>query len=152
MQMLGSYVLVLVPLCLAIASALSQAREVPVCQSADVQAPKAGEFASETLKVGNVAREYRLVVPKSVDLSKPAPLVIAFHGMFIDSKDFMPKYTKLNDTAAKHQFILAYPEAIGKSWGLAPDKVRDDLAFFDALVARLTADYKIDADRIYVLG
>jgi poly(3-hydroxybutyrate) depolymerase/tRNA A-37 threonylcarbamoyl transferase component Bud32 len=121
-------------------------------RAADAASGKAGEFASETVQVGGVTREYRLVVPKSVDLSKPAPLVIAFHGMFIDSKDFMPKYTKLNDTAAKHQFILAYPEAIGKSWGLSPEKVKDDLAFFDALVAKLTTDYKIDADRLYVLG
>jgi polyhydroxybutyrate depolymerase len=115
-------------------------------------APRHGEFGSETVKVGTLAREYRLVVPKSVDLSKPAPLVVAFHGMLIDSKDFMPKYTKLNDTAEKHQFILAYPEAIGKSWGIDPAKVTSDLAFFDALVAKLSADYRIDSDRVYVLG
>jgi polyhydroxybutyrate depolymerase len=114
--------------------------------------PKHGEFASETVKVGPVTREYRLVVPKTVDLAKPAPLVIAFHGMLIDSKDVMPKYTKLNVTAEKHKFIIAYPEAIGKSWGLAPDKVQSDLAFFDALLAKLSADYRIDPERVYVLG
>jgi len=114
--------------------------------------PKHGNFGSETVKVGSVAREYRLVAPKSVDLAKPAPLVIAFHGMVIDSKDFMPLYTKLNDTADKHKFILVYPEAIGKSWGLVPDKVKSDLDFFDALLAKVTADYKIDPDRMYVLG
>ena len=38
--------------------------------------------------------------PKSVDLDKPAPLVIAFHGLLIDSKDVMPKYTKLDELAA----------------------------------------------------
>jgi len=27
-----------------------------------------------------------------------------------------------------------------------------DLAFFDALLKKLTADYKIDPDRIYVTG
>lgn len=113
---------------------------------------KHGEFAAETVKVGDATREYRLVVPKTVDLAKPAPLVVAFHGMGIDSKDLMPLYTKLNDTAEKHQFILAYPEALGRSWGLAPDKIKNDLAFFDALVAKLTAAYKVDADRIYVVG
>src|SRR5712691_10624553 len=77
-----------------------------------------GNFGSESVKVGEVTREYRLVVPKTVDLAKPAPLIVAFHGMLIDSKDFMPVYTKLNETAEKHKFILAYPEAIGKSWGL----------------------------------
>lgn len=114
--------------------------------------PIQGNFGSESVKVGDATREYRLVVPKTVDLAKPAPLVFAFHGMLIDSKDFMPVYTKLNETAEKHKFILAYPEAIGKSWGLAPDKVKSDLAFFDALLARLKADYKIDPDRVYVTG
>jgi polyhydroxybutyrate depolymerase len=111
-----------------------------------------GEFAAETVQVGRTTREYRLVVPKSVNLSKPAPLVIAFHGMLIDSKDVMPRYSGLNETAQKHQFILAYPQAINRSWGLAPDKVKSDVAFFDALLDKLTADYKIDPTRVYVVG
>jgi len=114
--------------------------------------PRHGEFATETLQVGGVTREYRLVVPQSVDLEKPAPLVIAFHGMLIDTKDLMPKYTRLNETADKHGFIIAYPNATDRSWGLKPEKVRGDLAFFDALVAKLSDEYKIDSDRIYVLG
>jgi polyhydroxybutyrate depolymerase len=92
------------------------------------------------------------VVPKSIDLSKPAPLVVAFHGFLIDSKDAMPLYSKLNDTAARHGFILVYPNALERSWALTPDKMIKDIAFFDALLARLKGEYKIDADRIYVTG
>jgi len=114
--------------------------------------PRHGDFGSETLKVGDAKREYRLVVPKTVDLANPAPLVVAFHGMLIDSKDVMPQYTKLNETAEKHGFIIAYPDAIGKSWGIAPEKVKNDLAFFDALIRKLAATYKIDQDRVYVVG
>jgi polyhydroxybutyrate depolymerase len=114
--------------------------------------PKPGDFESESIKVGRDTREYRLVVPKSIDLTKPAPLVVAFHGMLIDSKDVMPKYTKLNETAEKHKFLIAYPNAIDKSWGLAPGKVEKDLAFFDALLSKVSADYKVDPDRVYVLG
>lgn len=113
---------------------------------------KLGEFGSESLQVDGVKREYRLVVPRSVDLKKSAPLLIAFHGMLIDSKDVMPRYTRLNDTAARHGFLLAYPEALGKMWGIAPDKVKSDLAFFDALLGKLKTDYRIDPDRVYVLG
>lgn len=121
---------------------------------ADAAAPagKSGNFASEKLQVAGEERLYRLVVPDSVDLKKDAPLVIAFHGMLIDSKDFMPRYTKLNDLARDKKFILIYPEAIGRSWGLAPEKVKADLAFFDALVADTSKRYKIDARRVYVLG
>jgi polyhydroxybutyrate depolymerase len=114
--------------------------------------PKHGEFASETIKVGKTTREYRLVVPESVDLKKKAPLVVAFHGILIDSKDLMPVYTKLNDTAAKHGFNLVYPNAVDRAWGIAPEKVKNDLAFFDDLLTKLSTDYKIDKDRIYVLG
>src|SRR5215475_1877843 len=114
--------------------------------------PKHGEFGFETVKVGRILREYRLVVPRTVDLAQPAPLVVAFHGMLIDSKDLMPQYTKLNETAKRHGFIIAYPNAIGKSWGIAPEKVKNDLAFFDALLRKLAATYKIDQDRLYVVG
>ena len=111
-----------------------------------------GTVANESLTVGKQKRTYRLVVPKAVDLDKPAPLVVAFHGMGIDSKDLMPKYTKLDDLARDKKFVLAYPEAEGRAWGLAPEKVTNDLAFFDELLKTLQAKYKIDADRVYVLG
>lgn len=114
--------------------------------------PRAGTFASESLKVGADERLYRLVVPESVDLKKPAPLVFAFHGFLIDSKDAMPVYSKLSATAAKHRFILVYPNALDRSWAITPDKMIKDLAFFDALLAKLQADYKIDPERIYLTG
>ena len=123
---------------------------------ADVQreaaTPRHGEFADESLRLGLPTRVYRLVVPMSVDLARPAPLVVAFHGMLIDNKDVMPKYTRLNETAERHGFIIVYPNAVGGSWGLALDKVLADIAFFDALLARLSATYRIDRDRVYVLG
>ena len=75
-----------------------------------------GEFADETLRVGFTTRVYRLVVPASVDLAQPAALVVAFHGMLIDNKDVMPKYTHLNDTAQRHGFILVYPNALGGTY------------------------------------
>jgi polyhydroxybutyrate depolymerase len=114
--------------------------------------PAAGTFPDEKLAVGKQTREYRLVVPKTVDLTKPAALVVAFHGMGIDSKDLMPRYTKLDDLAADKKFLLAYPEAVGRAWGIAPDKVTADLAFFDALLGHLRKRFQVDENRVYVLG
>ena len=119
---------------------------------AETISAKSGEFPDEKITVGNVERSYRLVVPESVNLKQPAPLVFAFHGFLIDSKDFMPKYTRLNETAEKHEFLLVYPEAVGKSWGISAEKIAADLAFFDALLKKLSADYQIDERRIYTLG
>lgn len=112
----------------------------------------AGQFPAATVKVGTSARVFRLVVPKSVDLRKPAPLVIAFHGILIDSKDLMPRYTGLSETAEAHKFIIAYPDAIDRSWGLSPEKIEADLAMFDALLVELKSHYKIDPQRIYIVG
>src|SRR5262245_15428622 len=113
---------------------------------------KHGNFGDESIPVGKDKRTFRLIVPESVDLKKPAPLGVAFHRMLIDSKDVMPKYTKLDELAADKKFILAFPEAQEKMWGIKPEKVKADLAFFDALVAELKKRHKIDPDRIYVLG
>lgn len=113
---------------------------------------KHGEFASEVLTVGGVKREYRLFVPTSVDLVRPAPLVVAFHAMLIDSKDVMPRYTRLNDTAQRHGFVIAYPNAIGGVWGLLPERTAADIAFFDALLKHLSATYLVDPERVYALG
>ncbi|MCE9561684.1 MAG: alpha/beta hydrolase [Planctomycetes bacterium] len=124
----------------------------PLAAADDKPMSKHGTFPDESIKVGKDTRTFRLVVPKSVDLAKPAPLVIAFHGMGIDSKDLMPKYTKLDDLADDKKFVLVYPEAKGKAWGLLPDKVKADLAFFDALLDDVKSRHKIDPDRIYVLG
>lgn len=122
------------------------------CQAASAAEPQAGTFPSETIQVGDDERTYRLVVPATVDLKKPAPVVFAFHGFLVDSKDVMPRYTKLSDAAIKHRYILVYPNALDRSWALTPDKMKKDLAFFDALLARLKGVYKVDSDRVYVTG
>jgi polyhydroxybutyrate depolymerase len=115
-------------------------------------APRAGEFEAETVAVGDTRRTYRLVVPETVDLSKPAPLVVAFHGIGIDSKDFMPKYSRLGATAANEKFLLVFPQAVDGAWGLAPRKVDADLTFFDALVDQISERYRVDERRIFALG
>lgn len=111
-----------------------------------------GEFANEVLMVGSAKREYRLFVPTSVDLARPAPLVVAFHAMLIDNKDVMPRYTRLNEAAQRHGFVIAYPNAIGAVWGLLPERSAADIAFFDALLKHLSLTYLIDPERVYVLG
>jgi polyhydroxybutyrate depolymerase len=119
-----------------------------------------GLVDDETIKVGDQTREYRLLVPPKLDLSKPAPLVFAFHGMGEDNMDHMSTYTGLDQLAMAHQFILVYPGAavnkipagLIKAWAMTPEIATADLAFFDALLARLKSRYKIDVNAIYVTG
>jgi polyhydroxybutyrate depolymerase len=109
-------------------------------------------FPNEEIRVGGQLRRFRLVVPETVDRTKPVPLVVAFHGMLIDSKDVMPKYTKLDELAVKKRFLIVFPAAVDRSWGIAADKVVADLKFFDAILAEVGTRYRVDANRIYVVG
>ena len=97
------------------------------------------------------AREYRLVVPKGLTDQQPVPLVFAFHGLG-DSKDLMPLYSQLDQLAAKEGFVLVYPNGLNKHWPLVVERAQEDLAFFDALYERLTTQYNIDRNRVYLTG
>ncbi len=123
---------------------------------------KAGTFPDEKITVNDETREYRLVVPDTLDLSKPAPIVFAFHGMGEDNKDHFATVSTLPALAAEHKFILVFPAAAGQmipgqnqvvtAWALAPERAIADLRFFDALLAKMQAQYRIDPDAIYLTG
>jgi poly(3-hydroxybutyrate) depolymerase len=121
----------------------------------------AGTFEDEKITVNGEEREYRLVVPDSVDLKKAAPIVFAFHGMGDDNKDHMAATSGLPELAAEHKFILVFPAASAqvlptgamvKAWALAPAHIPVDLAFFDALLAKLQTQYRLDSNAIFITG
>jgi predicted esterase len=75
----------------------------------------------------------------------PRPLLVALHGMGGDEQMFLMGYGagRLRDLADRHGFIIAAPrtEALmgrGQNW--------------DRLLSALMLDYRIDRDRIWVLG
>lgn len=109
---------------------------------------------TRSIEIGESQRTVRLVLPEK--LSQPVPLVIAWHG-FGDSPDSMSDYSELDQLAAKHRFVLAYPAGVRGSWRIpmpdAPNaNVEKDVQLFDALVEQLTQDGLIDLDRIYLAG
>lgn len=112
---------------------------------------KPGVFAKETLTANKIERAYKLVAPKSLDVKKPAPLVFALHGLG-DSKELMSFYSQLDKLAERHGFLLVYPDARRKMWPLLPQIAGDDLAFLDALYDRVTKQYNVDLDRVYLIG
>ncbi|HVU37878.1 MAG TPA: PHB depolymerase family esterase [Opitutales bacterium] len=135
---------------------------LPASDAAAPQYPgKAGTFPDEKIAVGNVTREYRLIVPASVDLSKPVPIVFAFHGMGIDNKDHFAQVSGLPALAEEHKFILVFPESttqgidggqVVKGWALSPTHAAEDVQFFDTLLAKLQTQYRLDPDALYVTG
>jgi polyhydroxybutyrate depolymerase len=140
-------------ICLAIA-AVSQAKAAVrsvAARPSGGQGGESGVFGDGRIDVRGQERAYRLIVPKSIDPSQPVPLVFAFHG-FLDSKDFMASYSKLDQLAEKHGFILVFPNGRDRRWPLLLDRAKPDLDFFDTLLDHLGGRYNIDLNRVYLTG
>ncbi|MBK9123809.1 MAG: hypothetical protein IPM16_11915 [Chloroflexi bacterium] len=99
-----------------------------------------------TVDVGGVERQYVLFAPD--DLPADAPLVVVLHGRFQSARS-IEAFTHLNAAAQENGWIVAYPNAVNGSWedggresGLprTGDPV-DDVGFFDAVVADVTATH-----------
>jgi len=103
------------------------------------------------LKVGELARKYRLVVPEGLDPAKPVPLVFVFHGRG-DSKNFICHYSGFEKLAPKNGFIAVFPASVGKEWELRAVDDNRDLLFFDALFEHITSKYNVDLRRVYLTG
>ncbi|MEW4560972.1 PHB depolymerase family esterase [Bremerella sp. JC770] len=96
----------------------------------------------------------RVVIPK--DLPENAPLVIAYHGIG-DTSESMARYSQLDELAARHQFLLVYPDAEGKLWnvprsGVSGNNISKDIERFDLILQEVDRQYSIDVKRVYVVG
>lgn len=124
--------------------------EVPARPS-NGQGGNKGIAENETLKVKGVSRTYRLIVPESIDLHRPVPLLFAFHGFLLDSAEFMARYSRFAELAEKEKFIVVFPQGLERRWEIFLRNNRD-IAFFDELHQSLEKRYNIDRNRIYVTG
>ncbi len=128
----------------AAAFALAPAVALGIAHAADV-------FPDRALRVDGVARRYRLVAPASVGATPP--LMIALHGMLIDSPSLMPVYSGLDDMARAQGAVLVYPKSFEAGWPLSfGAKLQRELRFLDALVGEMQRTRNTDPRRIYLLG
>lgn len=99
------------------------------------------------LKTADREIPLRVYCPQTLDLAKPVPLVVAFHGAGVDENAFMDAYGagQLKGLAEEHQFLLITPLTYAFSGGTVGDS-------FDALLQSIGDDYPIDENRVYVLG
>jgi polyhydroxybutyrate depolymerase len=95
-------------------------------------------------------RTYQLFVPTTHDGKRTFPLVFVFHGnggTGTDMRSILPL-----EGAADGGGIFVYPEG-GGGWDLdskAPNNA--DIAFFDAMVTKLSDEYCVDKKRIFATG
>lgn len=102
-------------------------------------------------------RSYRLYVPAVYDGSESVPLVLNLHGYTSNAfqQELYGDFRRIADTA---NFIIVHPEgtqdlsgsqfwnAFGSLSGV------DDVGFLSALIDSISAQYNIDADRVYSTG
>ncbi len=110
---------------------------------------------NDTITVRDQAREYTLAVPADYDATTPYPLVFAWHGRGSSAAQAR-SYFGIEEAAAGAA-ILVYPQglpiaSIGNDTGWELTASGVDVAFFDALLARVTSDYCIDATRVFSAG
>lgn len=125
--------------------------------------PKPDDYVEpfvRTFKAGGHNRAAVVLVPKTARW-RTSPVVFGFHGL---------GGTAMNAGKAFqiHEYwpeaIVVYPQGLtvtdlpapvkGKSgWTIkGPDATNRDLLFFDTLLASLRSEYKVDDDRIFVMG
>jgi polyhydroxybutyrate depolymerase len=115
-----------------------------------------GATVVESITSDGVERSYRLYIPESYNPSKPAPLVLNFHGYGSNAIE-QESYSGFKAVADQAGFVLVTPEATSdpQEWFLygpiEPDYV-DDFAFIDRLIDYLEATLCIDASRVYATG
>jgi len=110
----------------------------------------------QSIEVDGQTRSYRVFRPENLPTS--APLVVVLHGWGFTAEQIEGDYG-WNDLAAKHRFVVVYPEGVGLSWnaagdccGPAADSRVDDVAFITAMVERLEQALPIDERRVYAAG
>ncbi len=105
-------------------------------------------------------REYLLYVPESYDPASASnvPLVINIHG-FGQWAANQAEVSQWNQIADEEGFIVVYPSGLGvpKRWRVTrmpedPGAVDIELQYFSDLIDKLSTEYAIDPERIYVSG
>jgi poly(3-hydroxybutyrate) depolymerase len=106
--------------------------------------------------------EYALFVPSKYDKEKPAPLMVALHGLGSNPQQIM-RYKGLTELAEQYGYIVAAPMGYNSSgwygqkvnFGKAQEpKNLSELSEKDVMnvLEIVRKDYKVDDRRIYLMG
>lgn len=108
-------------------------------------APIAGSVA-----VNGAVRTYQLAVPAG-DAHVARALVLVFHGKGSDGLGIRNYVGKAMESAAQGKAVFVYPDGVddGPGW---PNQDGKDVAFVDALLARLATEVCYDRHRVFATG
>jgi poly(3-hydroxybutyrate) depolymerase len=112
-----------------------------------------------------VDRHFRVFVPARTHPDTPTPVLFVLGGFTVDMY-WLAEFTEIESAAERDGFIVVYGHAeyrdFGSSWVYAwyvygsafegdwPDN--PDLAYLEAVLARVGEEYNVDTSRVYVSG
>jgi polyhydroxybutyrate depolymerase len=115
-----------------------------------------GNFDKTVMSSGE-ARTYRVHVPPGYAPDQPAMLVLDFHG-FLETNEDIEKISKMDGVSDAHGFLVVYPQGKSNSWnagaccGTSASSGVDDVGFVRDLLDALSAEYCVDAKRVFSVG
>ncbi len=122
------------------------AREVSVLERGrDPYIGLVGDFWRVYRGANNVLVPMRIVVPPAANVRKPVGVLLVLHGAGGDENMFVDAYGSgiAPQLAAEQRLILVSPKT--DVFGTTPEH-------FDALMALLRNEFRIDSSRVYVIG
>lgn len=113
----------------------------------------AQDVVTGTINHDGVERSYRLYIPPANTTGEDLPLVFNLHGFGSNAaqQEFYSGMDAVADTAG---FFVCYPNGRSNAWNVGWDfgSTADDVGFISALIDELSANYNIDAQRVYSCG
>ncbi|SFH14373.1 extracellular catalytic domain type 1 short-chain-length polyhydroxyalkanoate depolymerase [Pontibacter chinhatensis] len=104
-----------------------------------------------------VKRKYLVYLPASYqsDTTQSFPLVFNFHGGGMTVAEQM-LYTRMNEAADKHHFIVVYPSGIKQDWNvgfeMSYQNGTNDIGYVKAILDSLKQAYRIDNKAVFATG
>lgn len=94
-------------------------------------------------------RDGRLFVPKSLDPSRPAPLILLLHGAGADGAGILGILRAQAEAAGA---IVLAPDSRGSTWDVLRGGYGPDVEFIDQALSQVFERFRIDPDRVMIAG
>lgn len=114
------------------------------------KAPHKPQFSPGRNQLGIAdERDAILYVPKSLDTSKPVPLLVMFHGAGGSAEKVLPF---LEPHAEEHGFLLLAPQSQFATWDIVIAGSGPDIERLDAALKEIASRYVLDRERFGFAG
>lgn len=115
-----------------------------------------GMYKKKIVYVDGMERNYYVYIPSSLPKNQKVPVVLIFHGFNSDANGTR-WLLKTDKFAEKYGYILAFPNAVKKTWnaGKGPSAGKskaDDVLFSVKVLEHLEVSYPIDTAKVYSMG